>query len=75
MFDFYYGRLANTIRTKYRDIDMPMTRQGNKMLREKGIHAIVHGHKNLHYGQRIMLGKGMVNFECDASVDRHTRKK
>ncbi|OQK18399.1 hypothetical protein AU255_11450 [Methyloprofundus sedimenti] len=75
IFDFYYGPLANTIRTKYRDVDMPMTRQGNKMLREKGIYAIVHGHKNLRYGQRIMLRKGMVNFECDASVDRHTRKK
>ncbi|MBE0470962.1 MAG: hypothetical protein IBX55_15825 [Methyloprofundus sp.] len=75
IFDFYYGPLANTIRTKYRDIDMPMTKQGNKMLRERGIYAIVHGHKNLRYGQRIMLRKGMVNFECDASVDRHTRKK
>ena len=75
MFDFYYGPLANTIRTKYRDIDRPMTRQGNKLLREKGIYAIVHGHKNLRYGQRIMLRKGMVNFECDASVDRYTRKK
>ncbi len=75
IFDFYYGPLANTIRTKYRDIDMPMTKQGNKMLREKGIYAIVHGHKNLRYGQRIMLRKGMVNFECDASVDRNTRKK
>ncbi len=75
MFNFYYGPLANTIRTKYRDIDMPMTRQGNDMLRKTGIHAIVHGHKNLRYGQRIMLRKGMVNFECDASVDRDTRKK
>ncbi|WP_428354091.1 metallophosphoesterase [Methyloprofundus sp.] len=75
MFDFYYGPLANTIRTKYRDIDMPMTKKGNSLLRKKGIYAIVHGHKNLRYGQRIMLRKGMVNFECDASVDRHTRKK
>lgn len=75
MFDFYYGPFANMIRTKYRDIDMPMTKQGNNMLQRKGIYAIVHGHKNLRYGQRIMLRKGMVNFECDASVDRHTRKK
>lgn len=75
MFDFYYGPLANTIRTKYRDIDMPLTKQGNKMLQDKGIQAIVHGHKNLRFGQRIMIRKGMVNFECDASVDRHTRKK
>lgn len=75
MFTFYYGPLANTIRTKYRDVDMPMTKQGVSQLRDKGIHAIVHGHKNMRYGQRIMLRKGMVNFECDASVDRNTRKK
>lgn len=75
MFTFYYGPLANTIRTKYRDVDRPMTRQGVEQLRRKGIHAIVHGHKNMRYGQRIMLRKGMVNFECDASVDRNTRKK
>ncbi len=75
LFEFYYGPLANAIRTKYRDLDMPITRHGVKMLRAKGIHAIVHGHKNMRFGQRIMLRKGLVNFECDASVDRHTRKK
>jgi calcineurin-like phosphoesterase family protein len=75
MFTFYYGPLANTIRTKYRDVDMPMTKQGVHKLQEKGIQTIVHGHKNMRYGQRIMLRQGMVNFECDASVDRHTRKK
>lgn len=75
MFSFYYGALANIIRTKYRDVDMPLTKQGCQLLRKKGIHAIVHGHQNRRYGQRIVLRKGMVNFECDASVDRHTRKK
>lgn len=75
LFEFYYGPLANTIRTKYREVDMPLTRHGVKMINKKGIYAIVHGHKNMHYGQRIMLRKGLVNFECDASVDRHTRSK
>ena len=75
LFEFYYSPLANTIRTKYRDIDMPLTRYGVKMLNERGIHAIVHGHKNMRYGQRIMLRKGLINFECDASIDIHTRKK
>lgn len=74
-FEFYYGPLANIIRTKYRDVDLPMTEHGVNLLHDKGIHAIVHGHKNMRYGQRIMLRKGLVNFECDASVDRHTRKK
>ncbi len=74
LFDFYYGPLANTIRTKYREVDLPMTQRGIDWLHTAGIHAIVHGHKNMRYGQRIMLRKGLVNFECDASVDRHTRK-
>ncbi|MEJ2395372.1 MAG: metallophosphoesterase, partial [Candidatus Thiodiazotropha sp.] len=28
-----------------------------------------------HFGQRIMLRKGIVNFECDATIDRHSREK
>ncbi len=72
--DFYYGPIANTVRTKYRDVDKPLSKHGIKQLKHKGIHAIVHGHKNTHHGQRIMLRKGLVNFECDASVDRATRK-
>lgn len=75
-FDFYYGPMANIIRTKYRQIDMPLTRRGVKMLREKnGIHVIVHGHRNLLHGQRVMLRKGIVNFECDTTLDRNTRRK
>jgi hypothetical protein len=75
-FDFYYGPMANIIRTKYRKIDMPLTRHGVKMLRKKsGIHAIVHGHRNLLNGQRVMLRKGIVNFECDTTLDRNTRRK
>ena len=74
-FEFYYGPLANTIRTKYRDVDMPLTRKGVELMHDAGIHVIVHGHANRHYGQRIMLRKGMVNFECDATIDRHSREK
>ena len=75
LFDFYYGPLANSIRTKYREVDMPLTRQGVESVRQKGIQAIVHGHLNLPRGQRIMLRKGMVNFQCDPTMDRNTRKK
>ena len=74
-FDFYYGPIANTIRTKYREIDMPLTRRGVDVLHQEGIQVIVHGHLNLLHGQRIMLRKGMVNFECDGTVDRNTRKR
>jgi hypothetical protein len=75
-FDFYYGPMANIIRTKYRPVDMPLTRQGVRVLRKKsGVHAIVHGHRNLLHGQRVMLREGIVNFECDTTLDRNTRKK
>jgi len=75
-FDFYYGPVANIIRTKYRPIDRPLTRHGVKLLRKNSaIHAIVHGHRNLLHGQRVMLRKGIVNFECDTTLDRNSRKK
>ena len=74
-FDFYYGPIANTIRTKYRDVDQPLTRHGVKLLRRDGIQAIVHGHRNLLNGQHLMLRRGMIHFECDSSLDRATRKK
>ncbi len=75
IFEFYYGPMANLIRTKYRDVDMPLTRKGVKLMHDADIHAIVHGHANRYYGQRIMLRKGMIHFECDATIDRHTRNK
>jgi UDP-2,3-diacylglucosamine pyrophosphatase LpxH len=75
IFEFYYGPMANLIRTKYRDVDMPLTRKGVELMRDAGIHAIVHGHANRRYGQRIMLRKGMIHFECDATIDRNTRVK
>jgi hypothetical protein len=75
-FDFYYGPLANIIRTKYRLIDRPLTRHGVKLLHKtNGVRAIVHGHRNLLHGQQLMLRKGIVNFECDATLDRNTRAK
>lgn len=75
LFEFYYGPLANIIRTKYREVDMPLTRKGSRLIHEAGIHAIVHGHDNRHHGQRIMVRKGIVNFECDATIDRNSRRK
>jgi hypothetical protein len=75
IFEFYYGPMANLIRTKYRDVDMPLTRKGVELMHDAGIHTVVHGHANRRYGQRIMLRKGMIHFECDATIDRNTRLK
>ncbi len=74
-FDFYYGPFANIMRTKYRNVDMPLTRNGVKNVREQGIHVLVHGHRNLLHGQRLMLRKGILNVECDTTLDRNSRKK
>jgi hypothetical protein len=75
LFDLYYGPLGNMIRTKYRNCDRHFTKKGALMMYNSGINTIVHGHRNLYYGQRIMLRKGLFNFECDTSLDINTRKK
>jgi len=75
LFDFYYGPVANVVRTKYRDADRPLTQRGAGLLQEQGIYAIVHGHVHRYHGQRIMLRKGLLNFECDATIDRNTRSR
>jgi hypothetical protein len=74
-FEFYYGSIANTIRTKYRAVDMPLSRRGVRAANRSGIHAIIHGHRNLRHGQRIALRNGLVHFECDITMDRNSRKK
>ena len=74
-FEFYYGPFANIMRTKYRDVDMPLTRNGVKKIHKKGIRVVVHGHRNLLHGQRLMLRKGLLNVECDTTLDRNSRKK
>ena len=75
LFNFYYGPLANPMRTKYRDVDMRLSRQGVERAYRKGIHAIVHGHRNITNGQRIMLRRGMVHIESDITMDRNSRSK
>ena len=75
LFEFYYGPLANTMRTKYREIDMPLSQHGVKKAYRLGVHAVVHGHRNITHGQRIMLRQGMIHIESDITMDRNTRKK
>jgi hypothetical protein len=75
LFSFYYGPLANSMRTKYRAVDMPLTREGVRRVHAQGIHSVVHGHRNITKGQRIMLRKGMIHIESDITMDRNTRRK
>ncbi len=74
-FNLYYGPLGNMVRTKYRHYERHFSKKGALMMHNSGINAIVHGHRNLYYGQRMMLRKGIINFECDTSLDINTRKK
>jgi len=74
-FEFYYGPVANIIRTKYRNVDMPLTRSGARHVHEAGIYAVVHGHRNLYRGQRIALRKHVLHFECDVTLDCTSRRK
>ena len=73
-FNFYFGPLAGAFRTKYRDHDWALTKKGVRRLKERGVRVIVHGHLNHHHGQRIYLRDGIINMECDSTMDRGTRK-
>jgi hypothetical protein len=75
LFHFYYGSLANTMRTKYRPADLSLTESGVKCLNRKGIHAVVHGHINRTEGQRLVLKQGLIHIECDITLDRNSRIK
>lgn len=73
-FELYYGPLGNMFLTRYRSKDLFFSPKGVKRLSRAGIHAIVHGHKSINHGQRLIIRKGMLNIECDASVDCNTRR-
>lgn len=72
-FELYNGPLGNMFRTKYRDLDLPMSRAGLEALHGSGLYAIVHGHRNVFLGQHMNFRRGMLNFACDACVDINTR--
>lgn len=74
LFELYHGSVGNAFRTKYRETDRPLTPAGVADLRSAGIHCIVHGHRNIQRGQRIIFRSGLLNIECDASVDINTRR-
>lgn len=75
LFNFYYGPLANAIRTKYRRCDMPLSARGVRRIHRKGLLAVVHGHRNRTHGQQIMLRRGMIHIESDVTLDRNSRRK
>ena len=75
LFEFYYGTVANVMRTKYRPVDLPLTPKGVHRVHQLGIFAVVHGHLNRREGQRIVLKNGLLHVEGDITLDRNSRRK
>ncbi|WP_281931219.1 metallophosphoesterase family protein [Roseibium album] len=72
-FVFYSGTIANLMRTKYRDIDHPLTERGVEDLHQAGVRMLVHGHINRHSGQELKSRHGLLHLEADITLDRHSR--
>lgn len=72
---FYYGTIANLLRTKYRKTDPVLSHKGVTNMHRLGVHAIVHGHVSQSSGQNIILRSGMLHFECDVTLDKNSRLK
>ncbi|ARE39739.1 hypothetical protein RGUI_1598 [Rhodovulum sp. P5] len=70
---FYFGPLANLVRTKYRASDLQLTARGVDMLHANGIHMVVQGHVNNHAGQRLLAKRGLLHLEGDITLDRTSR--
>lgn len=75
LFQFYFGSMANTMRTKYRPADLPLTGVGVEQLTRSGYHAIVQGHINRKHGQRLAIKRGLLHIECDVTLDQNSRIK
>ncbi|QPM92528.1 metallophosphoesterase [Pseudooceanicola algae] len=71
---FYFGPLANLVRTKYRISDCRLTDAGVTALHRAGIHMVVQGHVNNHRGQRLLAKCGLLHLEGDVTLDRASRQ-
>lgn len=74
-FSLYFSALGNMLRTKYRAQDPILSIDSRQSLHHAGIHAFVHGHRNLHHGQRITFRANMLHFECDATLNQVSRQE
>ena len=73
-FDFYFGPVANLVRTKYRDTDRALSETGVQRLHAQGIKMVVQGHVNNHQGQRLLAKHGLLHLEGDVTLDRASRR-
>lgn len=75
LFEFYYGTLANSMRTKYRIQDRPLTEAGVSALNHAGVYAIVHGHRSNVDGQQLRVRHGLLHIESDITLNQNCRQK
>ncbi|SEM68752.1 Calcineurin-like phosphoesterase [Roseovarius tolerans] len=73
-FAFYFGPVANLVRTKYRETDKHLSETGVKRLHAQGIKMVVQGHVNNHHGQRLLAKRGLLHLEGDVTLDRASRR-
>ena len=72
-FAFYFGPVANLVRTKYRDTDKDLSTTGVRALYAQGVKMVVQGHVNNHQGQRLLAKRGLLHLEGDVTLDRASR--
>ncbi|MEO9777837.1 MAG: metallophosphoesterase [Sedimentitalea sp.] len=72
-FAFYFGKVANLVRTKYRPTDRELTSKGVQSLHRAGLKMVVQGHVNNHAGQRLLVKSGLLHLEGDVTLDRASR--
>ena len=72
---FYFGPLANLVRTKYRTSDRRLTARGVAALHRAGVHMVVQGHVNSSEGQRLLAKRGLLHLEGDVTLDRASRRR
>lgn len=72
-FAFYFGPVANLVRTKYRETDKHLSATGVQKLHARGIKMVVQGHVNNHRGQRLLAKRGLLHLEGDVTLDRASR--
>ncbi len=72
-FAFYFGPVANLVRTKYRETDKHLSETGVQRLHAQGIKMVVQGHVNNHRGQRLLAKRGLLHLEGDVTLDRASR--
>lgn len=75
LFAFYFGSVANLVRTKYRKSDKQLTDHGVRLLHQAGLKLVIQGHVNNHRGQRLLAKRGLLHLEADVTLDRASRAR